>query len=201
MKSVGFKEWAIVCDALGNGAQSVILRKGGIAEGSDGFAFRYSEFFLFPTFFHEQVEKTRLTEAVVPPRAESQIEIQFFAKVQHLCRIESWQTVALLEEFHILQPSVVRERFVDDRRRGIHAAFLRVFGLRPTWVLPNEKSYGGCRSWVQLPDPPPAMQFLPVIDDKKHAEIEMRFLSVIDQGKGIVRLPVSGLEAAASTSS
>ena len=39
------------------GRQSVILRKGGIAEGRDGFAFRHREFFLFPTFFHEQVEK------------------------------------------------------------------------------------------------------------------------------------------------
>ena len=59
MKSVGFKEWAIVCQALGEGRQSVMLRKGGIAEGRDGFAFRHREFFLFPTFFHEQVGKSR----------------------------------------------------------------------------------------------------------------------------------------------
>ena len=32
-----FKEWAIVVDALGRGRQSVILRKGGIAEGRGGF--------------------------------------------------------------------------------------------------------------------------------------------------------------------
>ena len=31
MESVGFKEWSLVCDALGGGTQSVILRKGGIA--------------------------------------------------------------------------------------------------------------------------------------------------------------------------
>jgi hypothetical protein len=33
MESVGFKEWAIVGEALGRGRQSIILRKGGIAEG------------------------------------------------------------------------------------------------------------------------------------------------------------------------
>jgi hypothetical protein len=33
MESVGFKEWAIVGEALGRGGQSIILRKGGIAEG------------------------------------------------------------------------------------------------------------------------------------------------------------------------
>src|SRR5438477_1344443 len=48
MESVGFKEWSLVCDALGRGEQSVILRKGGIAEGREGFSFRYREFFLFP---------------------------------------------------------------------------------------------------------------------------------------------------------
>ncbi|MBA2742902.1 MAG: DUF1802 family protein, partial [Chthoniobacterales bacterium] len=59
MESIGFKEWALVCDALGRGEQSLILRKGGIAEGRDGFAFRHSEFFLFPTFFHAQLGLVR----------------------------------------------------------------------------------------------------------------------------------------------
>src|SRR2546426_7396569 len=101
MKSVGFKEWAIVCQALGEGRQSVILRKGGIAEGRDGFAFRHREFFLFPTFFHEQIEKTRLTDAIIPQPNESQVAIRFFAKIEHACRIESWETVAGLECFHV----------------------------------------------------------------------------------------------------
>ncbi|MFL6569175.1 MAG: DUF1802 family protein, partial [Chthoniobacterales bacterium] len=37
MKSIGFKEWALVCEALGRGEQRIIIRKGGIAEGRDGF--------------------------------------------------------------------------------------------------------------------------------------------------------------------
>jgi hypothetical protein len=60
MESVGFKEWSLVCDAFGRGEQSIILRKGGIAEGREGFSFRHREFFLFPTFFHEQVAKVRI---------------------------------------------------------------------------------------------------------------------------------------------
>ena len=38
----------------------MIIRKGGIAEGKAGFAFRHEEFLLFPTWFHEQLEKTTL---------------------------------------------------------------------------------------------------------------------------------------------
>ena len=67
MKSIGFKEWSLVCEALGRGMQSVILRKGGIAEGREGFSFRHREFFLFPTFFHEQVAKVRIAAAIRRP--------------------------------------------------------------------------------------------------------------------------------------
>jgi hypothetical protein len=66
MESVGFKEWAIVCEALGRGRQSIILRKGVIAEGRDGFSFRHREFFLFPTYFHEQPEKVREIDIEFP---------------------------------------------------------------------------------------------------------------------------------------
>jgi hypothetical protein len=48
--SIGFKEWTLICEALGNGSQSIILRKGGIAEGRAGFRFQHDEFFLFPPF-------------------------------------------------------------------------------------------------------------------------------------------------------
>src|SRR2546430_16918150 len=30
---IGFKEWTLVCEALGRGVQGIIIRKGGIAEG------------------------------------------------------------------------------------------------------------------------------------------------------------------------
>ena len=58
--SIGFKEWALICDALGSGRQSIILRKGGIAEGREGFRFQHPDFLLFPTLFHEQVAKLKL---------------------------------------------------------------------------------------------------------------------------------------------
>nr|MBA2585996.1 DUF1802 family protein [Chthoniobacterales bacterium] len=80
MESVGFKEWAIVCAALGGGQQSIILRKGGIAEGRDGFRFQHREFFLFPTAFHEQWEKTRLPQAALPSMIDGEVEINFWVK-------------------------------------------------------------------------------------------------------------------------
>ena len=57
--NVAFKDWSLVCDALGQGRQSLILRKGGIAEGRQGFRFKHEAFFLFPTQYHQQAERVR----------------------------------------------------------------------------------------------------------------------------------------------
>ncbi|HSH40299.1 MAG TPA: DUF1802 family protein, partial [Chthoniobacterales bacterium] len=170
MGSVGFKEWALVCEALGRGEQTIILRKGGIAEGREGFSFKHGEFFLFPTFFHEQVDKIRGGQREVPMRTDGETQIRFFAQVELAATIRSWEIAEALEPFHILRPDVVRERFEYDRAPGIHVAFLRVFRLGLAWNFPDARQYGGCRSWVQLPDVPPAHVGLePALSESDHA--------------------------------
>jgi hypothetical protein len=168
MESAGLKEWAIVCEAMGRGEQSVIVRKGGIAEGRAGFAFRHSDFFLFPTFFHEQVDKVRVDGLEIPKVRAGEIEIRFFAKVIAAAHITSWETAAALEPLHILQPSVVRERFDYNEAPGLHVALVRVFRLAPTWILPDAPRYGGCRSWVKLPEYPTGRRFEPVLTEAEH---------------------------------
>jgi len=174
MQSVGFKEWALVCEALGRGEQTVLLRKGGIAEGREGFGFRHPEFFLFPTFFHEQIVKVRTPGVELPAARHGEIELRYFAKLEAQKEISSWPTAAALEPLHILQESVVRERF-DYQEAGLHVALVRVFRLEPRWVLPDKPDYGGCRSWVELPEPPAGMRFTPVLRDEQHEKIETNF--------------------------
>ena len=90
MQSIGFKEWALVCQALGDGRQRVIIRKGGIAEGRDGFAFKHREFFLFPTFFHEQLDRVRETKAVLPEPRPDEIAVELemtTAEVREILRM------------------------------------------------------------------------------------------------------------------
>jgi hypothetical protein len=179
MESVGLKEWAIVCEAMGRGEQSVMLRKGGIAEGRAGFAFRHSEFFLFPTFFHEQLGRTRLTDPEIPQERGGEIEIRFFARVVAVKEITSWEMVAALEPLHILQQSVVRERFDYDDRPGLHVALVRAFRLEPRWTFRNLARYGGCRSWVSLPECPEATHFEPVLTDQEHAKLVEKFARLL----------------------
>jgi hypothetical protein len=175
MESAGLKEWAIVCEAIGRGEQSVILRKGGIAEGRSGFVFRHPEFFLFPTFFHEQVDKVRVDHPEIPKEREGEIEIRFCAKMSEARHIIAWEQAAALEPLHILQPSVVRERFDYDKAPGLHVALVRVFRLTPSWLFPDASRYGGCRSWVTLPECPGETRFEPVMTDEEHQERVTRF--------------------------
>jgi hypothetical protein len=167
--SVAFKEWAIVCEAIGSGRQSIMLRKGGIAEGRDGFAFKHQEFFLFPTWFHEQLEKTTFpVGTTLPPHLEGEIEIRYAVTLEWSRLVTDASRLPSLREFHILHDSVVDERFRYDESPGIHVGFVRAFLLASPRRLPMQKNFGGCRSWVDLPGLEDA-ELVPVISDEEHA--------------------------------
>jgi len=176
MESIGFKEWSLVCNALGHGTQSVILRKGGIAEGREGFSFRRLEFFLFPTFFHEQIGKVRIAAADIAAPGNT-IAIRWYAKVERAQRIDSVAIAEALAPLHILSIEVVRERF-GYKREGLNVAFVRVFEVSPVWVLQNEKRFAGCRSWIDLPVPP-EMKMRAVLDDSAHTILRARFDQIV----------------------
>ena len=107
-----FKEWAVICEALGAGLQSVIIRKGGIAEGKAGFAFRHDEFLLFPTWFHEQLEKTTLPpDTVVPDEPGEELEVRYTATIEWSGLLSDWRRVSRLRALHVLRDSVVEERY------------------------------------------------------------------------------------------
>jgi hypothetical protein len=156
LTATGFKEWSSVCAAVGAGRQQIILRKGGIAEGRTGFSFaKHNAFFLFPTLFHQQDESVRemfnLEDVPVP---EGAIPLRYFAKVAWHGELRDWDAVQKLEPLHIWKESVIRERFDYDDEPGqgsVQLAVLRVWELPETWWIPYHRSYGGCRSWVDLP--------------------------------------------------
>ena len=167
--SIAFKEWAIICDTLGAGGQSIILRKGGIHEGREGFSFKHREFFLFPTLFHEQIARTSLPPSTpIPAGLAGEIAIAHFARVEWTATISSLETALRLHPFHVWNEEVVRERFHYDEAPGLHLAFLRVFRCEPRWSFPDEPKYGGCRSWVTIPDAPAGTPMTPALTDEEN---------------------------------
>jgi hypothetical protein len=173
---IGFKDWSLVCAALGQGRQSLILRKGGIAEGRDGFRFKHAEFFLFPTQYHEQAQKVRPVELAglhpAPPAPAGTVEIRYFFRLEWAVWLDDREALARLEPFHVWEAEVVRERFQYDAPAGLQCAFGRVYRLEPAWTFPDRPGYGGCRSWVALPEPPPAAALHPVIEEPRHRAVD-----------------------------
>src|SRR5947207_15492075 len=102
---LAFKEWAIVVDALGRGKQILILRKGGISEGREGFKPEHSEFLFFPTAFHQQRESVidsaqrRFDEITLPTANE--IRLEYFAQVIDARQLMTWQAAEALCGQHI----------------------------------------------------------------------------------------------------
>jgi len=152
-----FKEWAIVCASIERGETSVIFRKGGIAEGSHGFQFKHSRFFLFPTYFHEQIEQTRLSRERDVSAGNGGVTISLFVEIEFATLLRDLNEIQALEHLHVLQSTVLEERFHYEQE-GLHVAFLRAFRISPVWELPFNRSYGGCRSWITLPDPPAGLR-------------------------------------------
>ena len=191
---MAFKEWSLVCDALLDGRQSLILRKGGIHEGRGGFRFEHHAFWLFPTFFHAQAEGFEAPDEAragvrTAPQQRDEVVIGGWCEVEWIDEITEWPVVERLRPFHGWTDETLQQRFAWGEEEALHAAFVRVHRLPQPWCLPFEKRYGGCRSWVPLP-PVPEVLWLgaePVLADGAHAwraaEIEAAL------GRGLERRP------------
>jgi hypothetical protein len=167
--AIGFKEWALVCRSMLAGETSVIFRKGGIAEGRQGFRFKHDEFFLFPTFFHEQLQCVRVAETVSLEEQPAVVTIQAWVKVEFTVWVEDLTRLEPLRSLHILTDQVLQQRFDYSEPKGLHLAFVRTYRLPEPWVFPYQKSFGGCRSWVNLPDLPAALFPMAVLSDEEQA--------------------------------
>ena len=99
---IAFKEWASVCDALLDGRQTIILRKGGVSEGTAPgfFVPEHSEFWLYPTWVHQAEQGVRegATDATIapavaarpapaPPKQEEHLDAVKFIVVPVLKRV------------------------------------------------------------------------------------------------------------------
>jgi hypothetical protein len=171
---VAFKEWQVVCAALAAGCQSILLRKGGIHEGRQGFSFAHESFFLFPTRFHATAEQVREGEIAAAPEWQpgDTVRITHYAETAWAITLTEWQQVSALAPLHIYTEKNVHDRFhwqgPDMASGSIHLALVRTHLLTEAWEFPYEAKYGGCRSWVELPAHPTGMKesALPVLSDR-----------------------------------
>lgn len=154
---VAFKEWEIVVDALGRGEQIVLLRKGGLHEGREGFRPEHQRFLLFPTLYHQQREcvvasaQARFDEMLHRrPVSAEMVRVEFGAELAEARRLETLAQAKALRGQHIWRDEVIERRFDWGKDRAIHVLAVRVFRLAHAVELPMTTAYAGCQSWIKL---------------------------------------------------
>ncbi len=186
MNVPAFKEWSVIVNALGTGEQLIILRKGGISEGRAGFQIGATRFWLFPTRFHQQLEKTKPAAARFAPPASTlspdplaspaspapdSIELRYFADLVHTAFLTDWSAVNRLDPHHLWTKATVRERFDWSRPAGLYALVVRVHKLTTPVTLPLTSDMAGCKSWIDLPVSFDAQPSAPVLSDTAFAAL------------------------------
>ncbi len=164
-----FKEWAVVCTALASGRQTLILRKGGIHEGRDGFRIKHREFWLFPTGFHQQRDEVTpeawpLLDDLQSRGAPRSHELNLYAVVEDVQQMLDRSALARLSGWHVWSESAVEQRF-HYRSPGLFALTVRVYRRSTPFEIVDSPHFAGCKSWVDLPTALPTSELQPVLDD------------------------------------
>ncbi|MDB5392423.1 MAG: hypothetical protein JWM11_8069 [Planctomycetaceae bacterium] len=182
---IAFKEWAVICQALASGKQTLILRKGGIHEGRDGFRVAHREFWLFPTYLH-QTDRMKLVDeaglvldATLLDRHETDsVPLQLLAEVTDVFEITDEVLLPKLKGMHWWSEQTLKERF-HYRNPGLFLLVVRISKLPEIHALENSPHFAGCRSWVDLPAPISTAGLTPVLNELEFATMRAEIRSKV----------------------
>jgi hypothetical protein len=172
MLRVAFKEWAVICRALADGRQAIILRKGGVAEAEGEFTPDHLRFWLYPTYAHQQATGIKPEAAELLARAEAErppagvLRLTHFAEVEGVYDVRSLAAALILDDLHLWSEETVRQRFAY-RRPGLFVLPVRVFRAAEPVELPERPEYAGCKTWVELDRELPTDGAVPVLTDEQ----------------------------------
>jgi hypothetical protein len=173
---IALKEWAIVCKALEDGKQMLLLRKGGIMEYRKGFEVKHNEFLLYPTFEHQSVEsikveyKEKLKEILEEQNkynnnnnnrkeidkdnknfnTSSNNIIKLLAKVEDVIEISDKLILSELRDYHIWSDEYVTMRMNYNPSKPMSILLLRIYKLRKPLIVDINDTWAGCKSWIDI---------------------------------------------------
>jgi hypothetical protein len=175
--SIALKEWAVTCNALRDGEQIVILRKGGIHKDDKNFSAEfgnYPEFLLFPTYLHQARDLVkpafhdRLDRSIEEDDIPGLTTLSAFALVTDRIEVNDPETLSRISEFHIWTDDYAEKRLHWRPKQPLTVALVRAYPLIQPQALPLLDEYGGCKSWVELGQDVPMGELSPAIADAEY---------------------------------
>lgn len=156
---LALKEWSIVCRALEEAKQSILLRKGGILEYKKGFEISQKIFLLYPTLEHqskEYLQPNYLQEFELFLKGNDSVVQDKSNTIRILARIEAMQEfhdetiLSKLEKYHIWNEKYVRMRMKYNPKKPMNALLLRVYRLPESISVDVQPEWAGCKSWIDI---------------------------------------------------
>jgi hypothetical protein len=187
---IALKEWAVAVNALEEGAQILIMRKGGIIEETRDFQVKTDSFYFYPTYEHQKKE-------LLKPQFEAQFDetmkgwspdsthvaISSFAKLSEDIEITNQEQLSLLQPFHIWTEAFAEERLRWKRKNPLHLMLLRVYKLEQPQKIAIEPTYMGCKSWIELQANLANIGMHPVVSDDEFSEQTALIKRTLGQNK------------------
>jgi hypothetical protein len=169
----GLKEWAIVCRALGDGRQIMLLRKGGIYESAGEFELEHKEFLFFPTYLHQnrKMLKEDAQDGFEPHAAEpATVTLSLAGEVSDIIQLKSRAQADALDDQHVWTPPLIDMRFNYKPENPLYLLLVRAWRLAKPVIVENTPAYAGCKSWVPLDAAVSTDGATPVLDDASYRE-------------------------------
>jgi hypothetical protein len=160
--SVAFKEWSGICRALHDGRQSILLRKGGIAEAGGHFTPEHDLFWLYPTSTHQQSAGLKSNTSIdATSEVSGKIVIDTLVQIADTVWIGDEKILPRLDPFHAWTAESIAKKFTY-KRPGLWLFIVRAFRAAPQ-SIPVAPEYEGCHTWVDLSTPLPTLSLVPAI--------------------------------------
>ena len=153
---IALKEWAVTVQALAQGDQILLLRKGGIHEEGKDFRVIHPEFLLYPTYEHQREDLLKsehqptLRRLLENTPDRNSITFTHFAHVAELIEVSDQDKVEHLGPHHIWDSEYAQSRLRWKPMLPLSIMLLRVYELADAQTIPYTSEYGGCTSWVEL---------------------------------------------------
>jgi hypothetical protein len=176
MLKIAFKEWAVICKALAEGQQAIVLRKGGIAERGNVFQPEHKRFWLYPTYLHQQEHGLKPDHAHLLKEVEKErppagiVRFTHFVEVPGVYHVASLESARMLNHLHLWSEATIQQRF-EYRHPGLYVLPVRVYRVPHAAEIIETPAYAGCKSWVELERELTTEGAVPVLSDEAFRDL------------------------------
>lgn len=180
---VALKEWAVVCQALEEGKQILLLRKGGIQEETKHFSLQNTTFYLYPTYAHQRAELLKpefqgdLEKTLQQWQPQQQeVFIRVLAHVVDQIQLSDPERLSWLMPYHIWTGDFAQARLKWKPYHPLHVLLIRAYRLEQPVAVTVRDDYLGCKSWIRIQESFDRPVFTPVLTDEQFARQRQEIL-------------------------